>query len=113
LSDEDFVPRRIIWMTPQQRENMWRMIRDEVKTNPHCENHDLLCSILHELNTVQRRERISGRLLREHVSGLKLPHDALPVKFSDEEALAVLEFPIEDKVIVRMLKPGPIKQGRR
>lgn len=105
--------KRTVWMTPSQRMMVWKMLDAALKSNPNHEDRAAIISIIKELDIVQKRERISGRLVQNHVTGLRLPHDALPVKITDDEALTILKFKIDDKVLRRMLKPGPVKQGRR
>lgn len=105
--------RRVVWLTPEQRSEMWKLVGTALSENPACEDAMLLDSVMAELRMVSQRERISGRLVSNHVTGLMLPHDALPVRLTDAEADAVLRLPVSDKRLKRMLQPGPRKQGRR
>lgn len=100
-------------MTNDQRIRLWHLLDDVLHDNPGVENRKHLVRVLNELSSVQQRQRISGRLVRGTVTGLRMPHDALPVKVSDEEALALLAYDLNDRLLIRMLQPGPIKQGRR
>jgi len=108
------LPKRIVWLTPEQRTYLWDRVSGAL------EDHDLpeeqrghLSQVAAELKLVSQRERISGRLVSNHVTGLMLPHDALPVRVTDPEAEAVLTIGIADKRMKRMLETGPRKQGRR
>lgn len=105
--------RRVVWLTPDQRSEMWKLVGTALSEDAEHEDAVLLESVLAELRMVSQRERISGRLVSNHVTGLMLPHDALPVRLTDDEADAVLRLPVSDKRLKRMLQPGPRKQGRR
>lgn len=114
MSDSGFEePRRVIWMTPEQRSGLWELVEEKVKTDPDNPDRKHLVRVLNELARVVERERITGRLVENHVSGLRLPHDALPVRVTDTEALAILQLGVTDKVLARLLQPGPIRHGRR
>lgn len=101
-------------MTPDQRSYMWDLVTDALADPKVADsNVHLLQAVLKELRSVSQRERISGRLVSNHVTGLMLPHDALPVRLTDDEADAVLEVGVADRRLNRMLQTGPRKQGRR
>lgn len=108
-----YIPKRTIWMTQDQRTRLARLLSDEVQVDPLLPGCEHVIRVLEELSLVQSRQRISGRLLRNHVSGLRLPHDALPVRMTDDEAIAVLQFDLGDSGLERMLQPGPVKRGWR
>lgn len=105
--------KRVVWMTPDQRKMLWTQLTAEVGKMEAGTEKTCYLNVISELETVKKRERISGRLVESHVSGLKLPHDALPVKITDDEAWLLLELDIEDKTLCRLLQPGPLKPGRR
>jgi len=111
--DEPIVVKRIVWMTPAQRTSLKEIIQKTLTSEPDNIDGSFLTSVIHELDTVKSRERISWRLVRNHVSGLRLPNDALPVRVTDEEAAALLKLNLKDRTLTRMLQPGPIREGRR
>lgn len=104
---------RVIWMTHDQRTATWYLLHDTLCEQPDVDGREHLAAVLAELSRVQARQRISGRLVRNHVSGMRLPHDALPVRMTDTQALAVLKCGVSDRSLVRMLQPGPVRGGRR
>lgn len=110
--------KRVVWMTAEQRDFLRLLVTDALVDVAAFT--DEVCDDLHrvaaELDHVQQRRRISGRLVRAHVTGLMLPHDALPVKVTDREATTILTYLPDihqDRTLARVLKPGPLKQGRR
>ena len=114
IHPDDPPQRRIVWLTPDQRSHLWDSVRkalDNEELSEACSA--LLRAVAEELKIVSQRERISGRLVSNHVTGLMLPHDALPVRVTDDEADAILSIGISDRRMKRMLQPGPRKQGRR
>lgn len=113
MTEEAPQPRRVIWMTPEQRQQLWNMLDNTVKNDDTCTTKKLLISVLQELSRVTERQRITGRLVENHVSGLRLPHDALPVRVTDDEAEAILELGVKDRVLRRLLQPGPVRHDRR
>ena len=114
MTENDFPPqRRVVWLTPEQRTEVWTIVTSAIAEDPACADKDLLAAVVEELRSVSQRERISGRLVSNHVTGLMLPHDALPVRVTDDEAECILRRDVKDKRLKRMLQPGPRKQGRR
>lgn len=101
-------------MTPQQRDVVKSLIEEHLKNlkNPTAEDM-ILRRALAQMQEIRDRERISGRLVRAHVHGMRLPHDALPVKLTDDEASAILALGLKDRVLARMMAPGPRSPGRR
>lgn len=101
-------------MTPQQRDTIKSLIEENLrgKQEPIPNEADLRRALT-QMQEIRERERISGRLVRAHVHGMRLPHDALPVKLTDDEASAILALGLKDKVLARMMAPGPRSPGRR
>lgn len=114
MTSESPLPKRIVWLTPDQRTHLQDRISAALQDSDLSEEQrGHLFEVSQELKLVSQRERISGRLVSNHVTGLMLPHDALPVRVTDPEAEAVLAIGIADKKMKRMLETGPRKQGRR
>lgn len=115
MTDSDFgEQKRIVWLTPEQRTQLWKCINNALEQDGlDQETQGHLMSVAEELKIVSQRERISGRLVSNHVTGLMLPHDALPVRVTDNEADSILGIGVTDRRMKRMLQPGPRKQGRR
>lgn len=114
MSDSSEEQKRILWLTPEQRAALDMHIASMLqKFDQGDERCGHLKAVQAELEVVQRRERISGRLVSNHVTGLMLPHDALPVRVTDTQADVILESGIRDKRMRRLLRPGPRRQGRR
>jgi hypothetical protein len=113
-SDDLKDQKRIVWLTPDQRSALGEQVVNAIsKMDADDERHEVLSQVQKELDGVSRRERISGRLVTNHVTGLMLPHDALPVRVTDGQADVLLGLGIKDKRTKRLLRPGPRKQGRR
>lgn len=106
-------PKRVIWLTPRQRRELWKLIDEELADNQECPHRRLFIAVLEELSFAANKERISGRLIANYATGLMLPHDAVPVRVTDEQADALLGLKIRNKRTVRVLQPGPLRRGRR
>lgn len=93
--------RRVVWLTETQRLVLLEQCEKATSRN----NTPLLGEALEQIRTAHRRERITGRLVRGHVTGLRLPHDAIPVRLTDEEAaLLCQELELND-TLRRLLDP--------
>lgn len=93
--------RRTVWLTEEQRRVLLEACANACSGNPP-EHLELA---FEQLRLERKRERITGRLVRGHVTGLRLPHDAIPVRFTDEEAHAMCDLPGLDDTLRRLLDP--------
>ena len=93
--------RRLVWLTENQR----RALLEECERKSQTCNNPLVGDALEQIRTATKRERITGRLIRGHVTGLRLPHDAIPVRLTDDEAQALCANLELDSTLQNLLDP--------
>jgi hypothetical protein len=90
-----------VWLTEEQRHELLHQCEQAAANN----TDPVFVSAVEQVREANSKKWITGRLIRGHVTGLRMPHDAIPVRLSEAEASALCSALVLSEQLRRLLDP--------